>query len=129
MRRVTIPLLLLVWTLTLAIFSGQSLLRLSSATAQAPHAGPRWEYATLVLGDAAVDLNWQAGETSFTGPGDVNKPDLSRSVKVLYRQLGGQDQDPTLGMLLNIIGRNGWEMVSYAHPSGAQVWMFKRTNQ
>jgi hypothetical protein len=129
MKRMTIPLLLLVWTLALAVLTGQSLLSTSSATAQGPKARQQWQYASLVIDDVAVGIHWQAGKTTLSSSGDVTKPDLSRSAKEVSRKLGGKEESTTLGMLLNLIGEDGWEMVSYAHPSGAQVWMFKRPNQ
>jgi len=124
-----IPLLLLACTLALVVPAAPSFLPPGRAAAQAPNARPQWEYASLVIGDAAADVQWQAGGTTLTGPGDVTRPDLDRSVKELYRQLGGRSESPTLGMLLNLIGRDGWEMVSYAHTRGAQVWMFKRSGR
>ena len=123
MKRTTILLLLLAWILGLAILTGQSL---SSSLAQGPKAPPKWHYATLVIGDSAVDIYWSDGKTKLESPGNVTKPNLDRSLGELYPQLGGKDANPTLGMLLNLIGENGWEMVSYAHTSAAQVWMFKR---
>ena len=129
MKRMTIPLLLLVGTLALAVLTGQSLLPTSSATAQGPKARQQWQYASLVIDDAAVGIHWQAGKTTLSSPGDVTKPDLSRSVKDLCRQLGGKEESLTLGTLLNLIGQDSWEMVSYAHTRGAQIWMFKRASQ
>lgn len=129
MKRVTIPLLLLVWTLALVVLTEQSLLPTSSATAQAPKARQQWQYATLIIDDYAVGIHWQTGKTTLSTPGDVTKKDLSRSIKELVRQLGSKEESTTLGTLLNLVGQDGWEMVSYGHPSGAQIWMFKRPNQ
>ena len=129
MKRVTTPLLLLVSTLALVVLTGQSLLPPSSATAQAPKARQQWQYATLIIDDLAVGIHWQTGKTTLCSPGDATKKDLARSVRDLVRQLGSKEESTTLGMLLNLIGQDGWEMVSYAHTSGAQVWMFKRPNQ
>ena len=84
-----IPLLLLACTLALVVPAAPSFLPPGRAAAQAPNARPQWEYASLVIGDAAADVQWQAGGTTLTGPGDVTRPDLDRSVKELYRQLGG----------------------------------------
>jgi hypothetical protein len=129
MKRLTLPLLLLVCTLAVVVVSAQSLLRTNSAAAQVPKAPTHWEYASLVIGDAAADIDWLAGRTMLKGLGDVARPDLDRSVQSLFRQLGGKGENANLGMLLNLIGRDGWEMVSYSRPPGAQTWMFKRTSQ
>ena len=129
MKRLTVPLLLLTFTLPVAVLSVQSLLRPNSAAAQVPKAPTHWEYASLVIGDAAADIDWQAGGRLLKEPGDVTRPDLDRSIRALYPQLGGKDENANLGMLLNLIGRDGWEMVSYSRPAGVQTWMFKRTSQ
>ncbi len=126
MKRVAISVFLLAWTLGLATMTGQSLIPSTGAAGQAAKTRQVWEYASLVVGDTAVDVHWSTGKTTLTSPGDVTKPDLDRSVNEVYPKLGGKEKNATLGMLLNLIGQDGWEMVSYAHPSGAQVWMFKR---
>jgi hypothetical protein len=126
MKRMTIPVLLLAWTLVLAAMTGHAVLPTSSAVAQAAKARQQWEYASVIVADAAGDVHWQTGKTTRSSPGDVSKPDPSRGVNDLYRQLGGKEEAPTLGMLLNLIGQDGWEMVSYTRPPGVQTWMFKR---
>jgi hypothetical protein len=126
MKRVTIGLLLLVWTLALTVMTGQALLPANRVGAQAAKVRPKWEYASLVVTDTAAALHWRAGKTTLDGSGDVLKPDLSRGVNEVYRRLGGKDESPTLGMLLDLIGQDGWEMVSYTRPPGVQTWMFKR---
>ena len=129
MKRITIPLLLVGWTLALALMTAHALLPTSSAGAQVPKARPSWEYASLVWADTALDMHWQDGKRTFRSGGDVTKSDDKRSINELYRQLGGKEQSPTLGTLLNLVGQDGWEMVSYARTSGAQIWMFKRATQ
>lgn len=129
MKRTTIPLLLLVWTLALAITTGQALLPTNIAVAQGPKARQQWEYASLMIGDAALDLHWRTGKMALSGPGNVTKPDFDRSIHEVYGQLGGKEQTPTVGMLLNLIGQDGWELVSYTRPPGVQTWMFKRASQ
>lgn len=129
MKRMTIPLLLLVWIAALVVMTGASLLATGSAGADVPKVRQQWEYAYLILGDSAADLHWQAGKTTLSSSGNVNKPDLTRSIGELYLQLGGKEPNPTLGALLNQIGQDGWEMVSYTRPPGVQTWMFKRSRQ
>lgn len=84
MKRILIPLLLAVWTLALAIATVPALLTPSSAVAQPAKARQQWEYASLVIGDAAGDVHWQTGKTTRSSPGDVAKPDPSRGVNELY---------------------------------------------
>jgi len=128
MKRMTIPLFLVAGIAAFVVGIGPSFLARSNVDAQAPKGRQQWEYAHLVLGDTAADLNWQNGKTTVSA-GDVNKPDPTRSIEALYRQLGGKEPDPTLGVLLNLIGQEGWEMVSYSRPSGVQAWVFKRPRQ
>jgi hypothetical protein len=128
MKRITI-LIMAAWTLAVALMIAQTLLPKSSAAAQAPKARQQWEYASLVFGDTALDLHWQAGKTTLVSPGNVKKPDPDRSINALYQQLGGKQEATTLGALLDLIGQDGWELVTYAHPPGAQSWMFKRPSQ
>jgi hypothetical protein len=120
-----IPPLLLVSAAALVFAAGPSFLSTSSA-ARTTKTRPQWEYAHLVLGDTAADIYWQTGKATVSSAGDVTKPDPSRSIAALYAQLGGQEENPNLGALLNLIGRDGWEMVSYTRPPGVQTWWFKR---
>ena len=84
MKRLTIPRLLLVGIAALVVAgTGLSLLSRSNAVAQAPKVRPQWEYAHLVLGDAAADVHWQAGKTTLSGSGDVTRPDPTRSIDAL----------------------------------------------
>ena len=129
MKRMTIPLLLVVWTLALAVLTGQSLLPTSRAEAQPQKARQKWEYATLVFGETALDLHWQSGKTILETPSNVEKRDPTPSINELYRKLGGNELNPTLGMILNLIGQDSWEMVSFTHPPGVQIWTFKRASQ
>ena len=117
-------LLLLVGTAALVALTGPSLHSTNYAGAQAPKARPHWEYAHLVFGDTAAEIQWHTGKTTLRN--NATKPDANRSIDELYRQLGGTEQSPTLGVLLNLIGDEGWEMVSYARPPGVQTWVFKR---
>jgi hypothetical protein len=129
MKRMTIPLVLLVGTGTLIVLTGASLLSPGSAGAQAPQARPQWEYAHLVLGDTAADVHWQTGKATLSSSRDVSKSDPTRSIDELHRQLGGKEPKPTLGVILDQIGQDGWEMVFYARPPGVQTWMFKRAKR
>lgn len=70
-----------------------------------------WEYARLAVdGDLA---SFQAGE---------NNLDLEvLGIEDLYRRLGGSFR-PNVTNLLNLIGRDGWELVVVDEG----VWVFKR---
>ena len=70
-----------------------------------------WEYGRLRIDGAEV--TWQAGETS-----NVVR---TFSLPEQYRQLQGKSQ-PTLTNLLNVIGRDGWELVATDEVN----WTFKR---
>lgn len=84
------------------------------APVSAVQARPSWEYARLVLNDSVAA--WQAGETNVD-------PEALR-LEALYRRLGGTFR-PNLTNLLNLVGRDGWELVS----TDETVWTFKRHRQ
>jgi len=84
------------------------------APVSAVQARPSWEYARLVLNDSVAA--WQAGETNVD-------PEALR-LEPLYRRLGGTFR-PNLTNLLNLVGRDGWELVS----TDETVWTFKRQRQ
>lgn len=70
-----------------------------------------WEYARMVLNDDVVA--WQGGET--------NVDPEAVTLETLYRRLGGKFR-PNLTNLLNLLGRDGWELVT----TDETVWTFKR---
>lgn len=126
MNRMNVSVLLIALILGVAGMTGQVILSGDIALAQPAKVRHQWGYASLVIGDAAGDVHWQTGNTTKSSQGDVTKPDPSRGINELYRQLGGKEQNPTFGMLLDVIGQEGWEMVSYTRPSGIQTYIFKR---
>ncbi len=125
MKRVTMLLLLLTGA-GAAVAVTVSFLPTNRVDAQPPKARPQWEYARLVEGAAAADYIWSTGKTTLRAPGDVAKPDPDRAIGELYRQLGGKEQGPTFGKLLDLIGQDGWELVSYSSSGAANTWTFKR---
>jgi len=126
MKRFTMPLILVCTVAVIA--TGASLLS-SGALAQGQKVRQQWEYANLVIGDQAEQVLWQAGKTTLGTVGDATKPQSGRGLDDLFHQMGGKEANPTLGMVLNLIGQDGWEMVSYARPPGVQTWVFKRSIQ
>ena len=73
------------------------------------------EYAQLTeTGDVFV---WQAGDTTV-------RPQ-NRSLRALYRELGGGRQD-TLVNLLNRIGASGWELVESTQTDDSTIRVFIR---
>jgi len=121
MKRITIPGFLVGFTLGLAAMAGQALLATGTAVVQPAKPRPAWEYGSLVFGETALDLHWQAGKTVLETPGDVIKRDPGPSINELYRKLGGKEENPTLGIILNLIGQDGWELVSFTRPPGVQI--------
>jgi hypothetical protein len=51
----------------------------------------------------------------------------------INKELGGKDEEASLGILLDRIGQDGWELVSHSmtevtgdFPKTVQTWTFKR---
>ena len=129
MKRLLIP-SLLVSILALAVIAAQVMFPAANALAQAPKARQSWEYAYLVIGDASVPkVLWMAGKTSLASSENQITADYGPGISELYRQLGGKEQAASLGVFLNHLGQDGWELVSYTNPTGAQRWWFKRARQ
>ena len=95
--------------------------------AQVPKGHQTWEYATLYLGDASVPQTvWYTGKTTITSTEKALSRDTTVGVNELYHKLGGKEETATLGVLLNHIGQDGWELVTYSRSSDSQHWAFKR---
>jgi hypothetical protein len=95
----------------------------------------KWQYAVLSFEESASRdygsvARWTAGSKilAVTWGRDQPHPFMS-----LNKQLGGPEPNATLGVLLDRIGQDGWELVSHTSvPNNAQststtqTWTFKR---
>jgi hypothetical protein len=76
----------------------------------------QWEYAQLRI--ASTDaVTFDEGGSQLP---------ITRSLRVIYRQLGGNDRD-SLVNLLRAIGNKGWELVVVDDEQ--KTWTFKRRAQ
>ena len=99
----------------------------NNAVAQGPKARQGWEYATLYMGDASVpQIVWGTGKVTFASSEQNISRDQAAGVNELFRKLGGAKETATVGMLFDLIGQDGWELVCYTRSSGSQNWIFKR---
>jgi len=104
------------------------------AAAQAPGGKARWEYATLTFQVPFTDIPatavWEAGKQTFGGQ---SKKAYNEALAKIYKDLGGKEEDVSLGQLLDYIGQGGWEMVSHTRTverNGVdRTWVFKRPAQ
>lgn len=127
MKKLVTPLLLITSVVVLATTCWQQCDFTNNAVAQVPKGRQGWEYATLYMGDASVpQIVWGTGKVTVAS----SEPNISRDqapgINELYRKLGGKKETATTGMLLDHIGQDGWELVSYTRSSGSQNWIFKR---
>jgi hypothetical protein len=101
------------------------------AEAQPPRAAPKWEYATLEyhepIADVGADVSWIAGKVA---KGAKSEKYLFECLTKLNKELGGQEEKADIGVLLDRIGQDGWELVTHTRadgPGGAsRTWTFKR---
>ena len=114
------------------------------ASAGPPKDRQKWEYATLSYyspkpGRLALsalvngsNARWTAGKQSFEAGFEKDQPEPVLFSK-LNKDLGGREGTAGLGMLLDRIGENGWELATHAITTGPtstiQVWTFKRPAQ
>jgi hypothetical protein len=102
------------------------------AGAERPKGVQKWEYATLtqVFPPRAVDpyhVTWRTGKQRL----EAKTRTAQEGVASLNQQLRGTDLGgrPPFGALLDRIGQEGWELVTYTErgPEGnTQTWTFKR---
>ncbi len=84
---------------------------LQQLPAQQTQRRTNWEYARLLVSDG--NAAWHAGE--------VGQIIDIVPLEILYQRLGG-NRPANLTNLLNVIGRDGWELVA----TDESVWTFKR---
>jgi len=107
-----------------------------NAAAQAPKGAQKWEYATLTYqepvggGVFGTLLSWRTGKKTFQADFQKDQP---TPFARLYKELGGKEDTVSLGMLLDQIGQDGWELATHAMtiaprgiPMMLQTWTFKR---
>ena len=104
------------------------------AGAQPPRGRQKWEYATLIQvfpkAQPAYRGIWRTGKKRLV----AETRDIFEGVSRIYKDLAGhdlgKDEKAPFGALLDRIGHDGWELVTYApqpSPEGnTETWTFKR---
>jgi hypothetical protein len=76
----------------------------------------------------AYRLTWRTGKKRLVS--ESKTPDVSKLYKDLAGHDLGKDEKAPFGALLDRIGQDGWELVTYAVEPGPeeylQTWTFKR---
>ncbi len=105
--------------IAIAILGFRATLESSSAASEPRRAsGPAFEYGRLVIADTGY--NWVVGDQQKTAP---------VSARVLIDRLGNGERRYTLGTLLNVLGKSGWELIMAVENDpeyGEPIWIFKR---
>jgi len=102
-----------------------------NAHAQPPKAGPKWEYGTLEYYEPTAGIGshviWTTGKKIM---GAKSEKFLLECVSKLNKDLGGKEETAGLGVLLDRIGEDGWELVTHTRAATqmnvTQIWTFKR---
>jgi hypothetical protein len=130
--------LLMIGCFVAALVAGHFLSPRRDASAQAPRGGPKWEYATLSYDDLSTDwgsvATWTTGKKNLGAMREKEQP--QHPLSKLNKDLGGKEESASLGILLDRIGQDGWELVSHTHTQRTggprwitQTWTFKRPAQ
>ena len=107
-----------------------------NAGAQPAKVGQKWEYATLsyeepIGGNYGSIATWTTGKKILGARQE--KEAQPHPFSKLNNDLGGKEQHASLGVLLDRIGQDGWELVSHTRTEGprriTQTWTFKRPVQ
>jgi hypothetical protein len=104
---------------------------LMNACAQAFKVGQKWEYAVLFYHD---DRDFGSYATWTTGKKNLGaqrkKEEEPPPFSKLFKDLGGKEKGGSKAELLDLIGQDGWELVSYTRTEEArsrtETWTFKR---
>jgi hypothetical protein len=88
------------------------------AGAEPPKGRQKWEYATLIEANppapASYSLIWRTGKTRLVAQSKDPQVALSALIKELGGEaLGGKDERSPVGVLLDQIGQDGWELVTH----------------
>lgn len=84
---------------------------------------PRWEYATLAYSDGSY--GWEAGGTRLPSADGAYGP-LGDLIKGLGGRVRPGRQEPSLVEVLDLVGRDGWEMVGIDASADRRMHVFKR---
>ena len=104
-----------------------------NAGAQPARIVQKWEYATLssdepIGPDYGSIATWTTGK-KILGARWEKEAELHPFSK-LNKDLGGKEEHASLGVLLDRIGQDGWELTSHTRTEGprkiTQTWTFKR---
>jgi hypothetical protein len=102
------------------------------AGAQSRGSRQKWAYATLNYDEpTGTDFGSVAAWTTGTKiTGAVWEKGTPHPFLKVYADLGGKAQDASLGVLLDQIGQEGWELASHCRTAApqrtTQTWTFKR---
>jgi hypothetical protein len=94
-----------------------------------PKGRQKWQYARLSLDGSndAYIAAWEAGKTVVASKLEKSE---RKALNKIYKGLDGKEKAATLGVLLDHIGQDTWELVSHTRlvESGvvSQTWTFKR---
>jgi hypothetical protein len=128
--------LVLIGCLLAAVVAWNRLPPVTNAGAQPAKVGQKWEYATLSY-EAPIGPDYGSIATWTTGKKTLGarweKEAQPHPFSKLNKDLGGKEEHASLGVLLDRIGQDGWELASHTRAEGprriTQTWAFKRPVQ
>jgi hypothetical protein len=113
------------------VVAAQHLSPAASAAKEPPWAAQKWAYATLFY-DEPIGPDYGSIATWTTGKkilGARWEKDKAHPFSKLNKDLGGKEPEASIGVLLDRIGQEGWELVSHSRTEGVrritQTWTFK----
>ena len=122
---------ILIGCLFAAVVAWHLLSPVRNAAAQPPKVGQKWEYATLEYDEPIAEVGsrviWTTGKKLLGGKSEKFNLEC---VSKLNKDLGGKEETASIGVLLDRIGTEGWELVAHTRTAGqrsvTQTWTFKR---
>src|SRR5207249_23645 len=99
-----------------------------------PKTGLKWEYATLSYDEPITDYGsiatWTTRKKILGARWEKDQP---HPFDKLNKDLGGKEEAASIGVLLDRIGQDGWELATHAVRTTPhrkiQTWTFKRPVQ